>query len=32
MKMMLGFPHLRERIRHLTHDAWNLDSDDDGLT
>ena len=23
MKMMLGFPHLRERIRHLTHDAWN---------
>jgi hypothetical protein len=23
MKMMLGFHHLRERISHLTHDAWN---------
>ena len=23
MKMMLGFQHLRERISHLTHDAWN---------
>ncbi len=23
MKMMLDFQHLRERISHLTHDAWN---------
>jgi hypothetical protein len=23
MKMMLGFQHLRERLSHLTHDAWN---------
>ena len=23
MKMMPGFHHLRERISHLTHDAWN---------
>ena len=23
MKMMLDFQHLRQRIRHLTHDAWN---------
>jgi hypothetical protein len=23
MKMMLGFQHVRERISHLTHDAWN---------
>jgi hypothetical protein len=23
MKMMLDFRHLRERISHLTHDAWN---------
>ena len=23
MKMMLDFHHLRERISHLTHDAWN---------
>src|SRR5256885_12818280 len=22
-KMMQGFQHLRERISHLTHDAWN---------
>ena len=23
MKMTLGFQHLRERISHFTHDAWN---------
>jgi hypothetical protein len=23
MKMMLDFQHLRERLSHLTHDAWN---------
>ena len=23
MKMMQGFQHLRERLSHLTHDAWN---------
>lgn len=23
MKMMLDFHHLKERISHLTHDAWN---------
>jgi hypothetical protein len=23
MKMMLGFQHLKERISHLTHDAWH---------
>ena len=23
MKMMLDFQHLRERLSHLTHNAWN---------
>jgi hypothetical protein len=23
MNMMLSFQHLRERLSHLTHDAWN---------
>jgi len=23
MKMMPSFQHLKERISHLTHDAWN---------
>jgi len=28
MKMMLGFPHLRETGQHLTHEAWNSMCDD----